>query len=49
LAELTPSVRSSVRCTRLLHAAQVMPVTGMVHDSRGAVIVSVTLNLPSPR
>jgi hypothetical protein len=33
LAELTPGVRSRVRWTLALQAAQVMPVTGMVAES----------------
>jgi hypothetical protein len=33
LAELTPAVFSSVRCTLALQAAQVIPETGMVAES----------------
>jgi hypothetical protein len=49
LAEATPSVRSSVRCTRPLHAAHVMPITGMVQDSLGVANVSGMTIGPSPR
>ena len=44
-AVATPGVRSSVRCTRPLHAAQVIPVTGMVQDSVGGVSVSDIVSL----
>src|SRR5690242_17465985 len=43
-ADRTPSARSSERCTRPLQAAQVIPATGMVHDSvgsAGAVVLMV--------
>jgi hypothetical protein len=35
LADATPGVFSSARCTRPLQAAHVIPVTGMVQDSAG--------------
>src|SRR4051795_8930019 len=41
-AELTPADRSSERCTRPLHAAQVIPVTGMVHDTAGARVSAIS-------
>jgi hypothetical protein len=45
LAPLTPGVRSSVRCTRALQAAQVMPCTGMVSSVEREVLVAVMLSL----
>ena len=46
-APLTPGVRSSVRCTRALHAAQVMPCTGIVSSLVCGVRVAVMLSLGS--
>src|SRR5690348_10671141 len=44
-ADRTPSARSSERCTRPLQAAQVIPATGMVHDSVGSAGAVVVMGL----
>jgi hypothetical protein len=46
LADDTPPVCSSVRCTRPLQAAHVMPVTGMVQDSEDGDRVSGIPQIP---
>ncbi len=45
LADLTPGVRSSARWMRALHAAQVIPWTGIVQEAGEVAEVAVTLFL----